>query len=78
MPTIVIESCWSESFTRLRSDKDEWLLGTIEVRHAFLKWSEISGKKVKGIIEVWSRGNPTVKQMVSIPLPIYTSPTKVN
>ncbi|PWY67038.1 hypothetical protein BO83DRAFT_319384 [Aspergillus eucalypticola CBS 122712] len=58
MPSVVIESGWSESFPRLRIDKDLWLAGTVEVEYVILlKWSKVRNNKVKGTIEVWGRGN---------------------
>lgn len=58
MPSVVIESGWSESFPRLRIDKDLWLAGIIQVEYVILlKWSKVRNNKVKGTIEVWGRGN---------------------
>lgn len=71
-PLIVIESGWSESFPRLRSDKDLWLNGSTQVNAVvLLKWSLISKNRVKGTAEVWRRGagGLTVDTKIIFPAP---------
>lgn len=67
-PTVVIESGWSESFPYLRRDKDLWMQGCPTVNVVILlKWSELSGKRVKGTAEIWTRdaaGNLQSREMV--------------
>ncbi|XRM47493.1 hypothetical protein ABZX51_010464 [Aspergillus tubingensis] len=73
VPSVVIESGWSESFPRLRIDKDLWLGGTVEVEYAILlKWSKVRNNKVKGSIEVWGRGNTgslLIRELAVFPKP---------
>lgn len=55
-PTLVVESGWSESFPRLRRDKDLWIHGgggKIQLV-LLIKWSSLSGGRVSGLIEVWA------------------------
>lgn len=67
-PTVVIGSGWSESFPYLRHDKDLWMQGCQTVNVVILlKWSESSGKRVKGTAEIWTRdaaGNIQSREMV--------------
>jgi hypothetical protein len=69
LPLVVVESGWSESFPRLRADKDLWLNGSTQVNVVIiLKWYLISQNRVKGTAEVWRRGagGLTVDTKVSI------------
>ncbi|OJD17990.1 hypothetical protein AJ78_01947 [Emergomyces pasteurianus Ep9510] len=75
LPTIVVESGWTESYTRLNDDKDLWLIGgRPHVQLVFLiKWAELLGGRVKGDIEIHGRdqsGNATLLQTEPIfPIP---------
>ena len=60
LPSFVIESGWSESLPRLRSDMRLWLVGgQPEVQVVIvLGWSKLTGnpiERIKGIFEVWER-----------------------
>lgn len=56
-PRVVIESGWSESHPNLIRDKNLWMNGNAEVQIVILlKWSKISGGRVKGYLEKWERG----------------------
>ena len=66
-PTLVIESGWSESRPELHQDRDVWLMGAAGTTEAvlILKWSKLTGRKVKGDIEVWDldpAGHPRLLQ----------------
>ncbi|EAW22564.1 uncharacterized protein NFIA_012530 [Aspergillus fischeri NRRL 181] len=69
-PSIVIEAGWSESFPHLRNDKDLWMHGCASVELVILlRWTKISGNRIKGTLEVWRRngaGGLSVTEMVSI------------
>jgi len=55
MPTIVVESGWSESRVRLHRDRDLWLIGgrgSVNVA-IIIKWTKTRGNKVSGDIEVF-------------------------
>ena len=55
MPTIVVESGWSESRVRLYQDRDLWLIGgrgSVNVA-IIIKWTKIHVNKVSGDIEVF-------------------------
>jgi hypothetical protein len=57
MPTIVIESGWSESHPKLLQDVDLWLrggAGTVELVFVF-NWSKLVRGRVKGVLEVYDR-----------------------
>lgn len=57
-PTLVVESGWAESHPRLRADKELWLQGNTSVNIVILlKWSELSGGRVGGLLELWTRAN---------------------
>ncbi|KAL5359507.1 hypothetical protein BJX96DRAFT_174410 [Aspergillus floccosus] len=72
-PTVVIESGWSESFPYLRRDKDLWMQGCSTVNVVILlKWSKLSGNRVKGTAEIWTRdtaGNLQSREMQIFPSP---------
>ena len=55
MPTIVVESGWSEAATRLHDDMRLWLKGgNGQVKVVLLfKWSKITNNRVKGNVEVY-------------------------
>lgn len=69
-PEIVVECGWSESFARLRADKNLWLKGNPKVQIVILlKWAKTSGGSVKGNVEVWTRGDLgdlVVRELVSM------------
>jgi hypothetical protein len=56
MPTVVIESGWTESRPNLLRDLRLWLKGGAgAVQLVFLfKWSKLTGNRVKGVIEVYN------------------------
>ncbi|PGH28708.1 hypothetical protein GX50_08554 [[Emmonsia] crescens] len=59
LPTIVVESCWSESYPRLQQDMQLWLEGgapTVQLV-LLLEWSKSSATQVKGRIEVHGRNS---------------------
>jgi hypothetical protein len=54
MPTIIVESGWTESLPQLHRDMSLWLkggAGTVRMVLLF-KWTELTNKRVKGIVEV--------------------------
>ena len=66
-PHLVVESGWSESFPRLRNDKNLWINGGGgKVRVVLLfKWSARLNNRVAGVIEVWvgdAAGNDSLAQ----------------
>lgn len=69
-PSLVIEAGWAESFPHLRNDKDLWMDGCPSVELVLLiRWTKISGNRVKGMLEVWRRngaGGLSVTEMVGI------------
>jgi hypothetical protein len=74
LPTLVIESGWSESRTQLYEDRDLWLTGgagSVQVV-LIMKWTKNAAKQVKGDIEVFDLdpfGNVrTLQQEVSFQL----------
>ncbi|OAX79102.1 hypothetical protein ACJ72_06584 [Emergomyces africanus] len=76
LPTLIFETGWSKSWPRLDRDKDLWLLGGAPtVQQVFLiRWSKLSGNRVKGEIHVYGRdgtGQPTLLQAEPIfPVPL--------
>ncbi|PGG94948.1 hypothetical protein AJ79_10348 [Helicocarpus griseus UAMH5409] len=67
LPTIVVETGWSESWPKLDDDKDLWLIGGAPIvqRVFLIRWSKLSGNRVKGEIHVYGRdgaGNPVLLQ----------------
>ncbi|PGH37132.1 hypothetical protein GX50_00116 [[Emmonsia] crescens] len=79
-PSVVIESGWSESLPYLRADKDLWMNGSILVQLVILlKWSKISGGRVKGSAEIWRRngaGNLVATEMAIFPVPDPPAPNE--
>ncbi|KAF7616227.1 hypothetical protein AFLA_009725 [Aspergillus flavus NRRL3357] len=58
LPSIVVESGFSESWPRLHADKDLWMYGSTTVNVVILlKWSKCVRTRCKGKVEVWTR-NP--------------------
>ncbi|KAF3895011.1 hypothetical protein GTR04_4017 [Trichophyton interdigitale] len=56
LPTIAVESGWSESWPRLEADKDLWLVGGAAVELVLLiRWTKISNGRVKGDLHVHGR-----------------------
>lgn len=56
LPTVVVESGWSELWPRLVSDRDLWLIGGPAVEAVFLlRWTKIAGGRVKGDIQLHGR-----------------------
>ncbi|MCJ1468443.1 hypothetical protein MMC07_007072 [Pseudocyphellaria aurata] len=66
-PNVVVESGWSESLSRLRSDKTLWInggLGRVLVV-LIIKWTAQANNTVAGVIEVWAgdaAGNDSLVQ----------------
>jgi hypothetical protein len=67
LPTVVIESGWSESRPKLHNDMNLWLqggAGAVEIGLLF-KWSKSTAGQVRGYVEVHSldpAGNVNVLQ----------------
>lgn len=57
LPQIAVEVGWSESMVRLEDDMRLWLLGASAYveRVLILKWSKISGRRIKGSVRVFGR-----------------------
>ncbi|EEP76894.1 predicted protein [Uncinocarpus reesii 1704] len=55
LPSVAIESGWSEKFAKLHRDKRLWLVGGAgQVQLVLLvKWTKMPGNRVKGVIESW-------------------------
>lgn len=55
MPTVVVESGWSESRAQLHRDRDLWLIGGRGVVNVVIviKWVRNSSNQVKGDIELF-------------------------
>lgn len=69
LPTLAIESGWSEYLHRLHDDMRLWLIGgNPDVQVVFvLYWTKFAGtpQRIKGILEAWERdptGTPYMKQ----------------
>jgi hypothetical protein len=68
LPTLVIESGWSESFPRLRNDLNLWLVGGAGAVKAtiILKWQTVTGtNRVRGVAEFYTpdvNGIPVMRQ----------------
>jgi hypothetical protein len=67
LPTIAIETGWSESWPKLQNEKDLWLIGGApEVQLVFLIiWTELDRNRVQGDLYVYGRdatGAPTLTQ----------------
>ncbi|KKZ61878.1 hypothetical protein EMCG_03668 [[Emmonsia] crescens] len=82
LPTVVVESGWSESLSRLREDMQLWLEGGTPLVQLVLliKWSRLSGNRVKGSLEVYGRnsaGIPMLLQTESI-FPVLTTPAVIS
>ena len=74
LPTLVVESGWSESRAHLREDRNLWLIGgagSVQVV-LVMKWTKNAAKEVKGDIGVFDLdpfGNVrTLQQEVSCQL----------
>ena len=71
MPTIVIESGWTESRLYLHRDMSLWLKGgggAVQLVFLF-KWSKLVGNRVKGVVEVFNldqAGNESLIQREDI------------
>lgn len=66
-PTLVMETGWSESLTRLRADMNLWLVGSSDTNVVIiLKWRRVANTvQVKGDLEVYRRdrnGIPFLQQ----------------
>ncbi|KAL1980205.1 hypothetical protein VTN96DRAFT_4471 [Rasamsonia emersonii] len=56
LPTVVVESGWSESWPHLQSDKNLWFSGGPAVTYVILlQWSKGANNRVKGVVEVYHR-----------------------
>lgn len=64
MPTLVVESGWSESRTQLREDCRMWIAGSPATQIAILvNWNVCTAGRLAGIVEVWAldtNGQPMV------------------
>lgn len=79
LPKVVMESGWSESWTRLMDDMNTWLVGgngDVKVL-ILLKWNIIgTPDRVRGFVEVYSlasSGMPRLRQtevLFKTPLPL--------
>jgi len=76
MPSVVIESGWSETYPRLLSDMQLWLNGSVDVNVVLvLKWSKLSNSRVSGFIEAWVRDtNGPLKQQAAAIFPAGQNP----
>ncbi|CRG85297.1 hypothetical protein PISL3812_02396 [Talaromyces islandicus] len=86
LPSLTIESGWTESLPRLHADMRLWLVGGApEVQVVIvLRWSKIAGtptQKAKGIFEVWQRDAanlPFIRQQGTIfPAPTAGPPETI-
>ncbi|KAK2807283.1 hypothetical protein FQN50_005436 [Emmonsiellopsis sp. PD_5] len=56
LPTIAVESGWSDARPRFLADKDLWLVGGPTVEAVFLvQWAKVAGGHIKGYIELYAR-----------------------
>lgn len=65
-PSIVFECGWSESFSRLRQDKDLWFGGcggAVELV-ILIKFNKLAGGSVSGMIEVWAGESATNNRLI--------------
>ena len=55
-PSIVLECGWSESFPRLRRDKDLWIRGSggLVKLVILINFNKLAHGRVSGIVEVWA------------------------
>ncbi|KAK2804894.1 hypothetical protein FQN50_006400 [Emmonsiellopsis sp. PD_5] len=74
-PTIVFEVGYSQTYSQLTADKDLWFTAAPTVNVVILiKWSLISGNRVKGFMELWRRGTPNPQRIDIFPAPPPGSP----
>ncbi|OCK91089.1 uncharacterized protein K441DRAFT_616927 [Cenococcum geophilum 1.58] len=79
IPTVVVEAGWTESVPKLHQDTSLWLKGGAGFVQVVLliKWTKITGKRVKAFIEVYDldpTGNKRLLQTETIlPTPITTT-----
>ncbi|EEP77852.1 predicted protein [Uncinocarpus reesii 1704] len=74
LPTVVMESGYSESRPQLQADMRLWLKGGAPAVQLVLiiNWSELVGKKIKGSIEAWELNGDTptlIQEEVIFPQP---------
>ncbi|KKZ68031.1 hypothetical protein EMCG_06241 [[Emmonsia] crescens] len=75
LPTVVVETGWSESWPRLDADKDLWLVGGASVELVLLiRWTKITGGRVKGDLYVHGK-NPAGKVVLLQTESIFPAPT---
>lgn len=56
LPTVAVDSRWSESWPRLLADKDLWLLGGAAVEAVILfQWTKLAGGQVRGTLQLHGR-----------------------
>ncbi|KAK6814482.1 hypothetical protein RU639_009350 [Aspergillus parasiticus] len=73
LPSIVVESGWSESWPRLRADKDLWMYRSTTVNVVILlKWSKCVRNRCKGKVEVWTRNR--AGGLIMCEKPIFPEP----
>lgn len=71
MPTVVVETGYTESWTKLVDDANLWLVGGSPDVNAVLlvKFSKLSNNRVKGYLELRRSHGPDSPRMVSsVPL----------
>jgi hypothetical protein len=70
MPTVAVESGWSESNTRLYNDMNLLLVGNGSVRVVIIvKWGKLQGNRVSGTVELFMRdrnGVPRLEQSETV------------
>jgi hypothetical protein len=78
MPTVVVESGWSESDTRLYNDMNLLLVGNGSLRVVIIvKWRKLQGNRVSGTVELFLRdrnGIPRLEQSETV----FPDPTTGN
>ncbi|KLJ09008.1 hypothetical protein EMPG_15570 [Blastomyces silverae] len=72
LPTVVIETGWSESWPRLNADRDLWLVSRGEAVQlvVLIKWTKITDNRIKGDLQVYGRdsaGNVVLLQAEVVP-----------
>ncbi|KAM5447896.1 hypothetical protein MaudCBS49596_005691 [Microsporum audouinii] len=74
LPTVAVETGWSESWPRLNADKDLWLVGGASVELVLLiRWTKISGGRVKGDLHVHGK-DPAGNVVLLQTEPVFPAP----
>ncbi|KAG5300713.1 hypothetical protein I7I48_00505 [Histoplasma ohiense] len=71
LPTIVVESGWTETTTKLHRDMRLWLIGGANQVQLvlLLKWTKNANRRVSGVVQLWAlnqMGNETLLQTAII------------